>query len=259
MTSEDRIIWPASDWGAGEASPADISVPVEKAVDLMVDDKHLVTFHCTPEHLDELATGFVLDQGIIACAGDIRRCAVVDGERVELTLKEGARRHTSTGGPVIYSGCGQSGKGAPAPVRPEAVQGSTVFPATALRDALAGTLRRGELYRQTRGVHSAALYSRKGRLLVLREDIGRHNALDKILGWAAAQCLEPDRLFAAASGRISAEAVDKLARFGIAVMVAKGMPTSLALEKAGSLGITLAGGIGSGRLRIYTHKEKIQT
>lgn len=257
---EDRQTWPASDWDDGVLSPAEIDVPVERAVELIIDGEPLVTLHCTPAHLQELATGFVLDQGIIDSASDIDTCRVNAREgRIEMTLKTRAAVKPAAGRrAIIYSGCGQAAglAGAAAPGR---VPAGTVFPASSLKDALAATLRRGELYRQTRGVHSAALFSRGGRLLVLREDIGRHNALDKALGWAAGRCLEPGRIFVASSGRISSEAVDKLARFGIAMMVSKGMPTSLALKEAERLGIALAGSIGAGRMRIYTHKEKVQT
>lgn len=257
---EDRQTWPASDWQDGAVAPAEIDAPVEQAVELLIDGAQLVTLHCTPSHLQELATGFVLDQGIIDSVSDIDSCRV-DAERgrIELSLKSGAPARPSPGRRVvIYSGCGQAA-GLVSGGAPEEVPAGAEFPAAALKDALVATLRRGELYRQTRGVHSAALFSRGGRLLVLREDIGRHNALDKVLGWAAGRCLEPDRIFVSSSGRISAEAVDKLARFGISMMISKGMPTSLALQEADRLGIALAGGIGAGRLRIYTHKEKVLT
>ncbi len=131
--------------------------------------------------------------------------------------------------------------------------------AKALRKALSELLRRGQAYRLTRGMHSAALCTAGGRLLCLREDVGRHNALDKVLGWAAAQCVEPRKSFVAMSGRMSVDAVYKLARFRIPVAVSKGVPTSLAVAEAERLQVALAGALGAGGLRLFTHRELIVT
>lgn len=260
----------ADDWEAGQASPSRAAVPVEQPVELRVDDRHLVTLFCTPGHLEELATGFLLGQGFVSAADDIAAISV-DGElkRVDVELRSPlALGNAPARRTVIYSGCGQGplqvADAAAGPEKPLIGTGGGPVPETAklpsaaaLREALSKTLRRGNVYRATRGVHSAAICSPKGSVMALREDVGRHNALDKALGWAAGRCLDPGRVFVAASGRVSSEAVDKLVRFGIMVMVAKGVPTSLALGKADEMGVTVAGSIGPARLRIYTHSERI--
>lgn len=253
--------WPATGWEPDSCSESEVPVPVENPVGLWVDDKLLVTLYCTPDHLDELACGFLLDRGLVASLSDIAGCEPDAGQgRVDIRLKQPLNPSAvPVHETVIYSGCGQGATIAAETDNLPAVVSGITFKAAILRDGLSKTLSRGKIYRETHGAHSAGICSRRGGVLVLREDIGRHNALDKVLGWAAARCLDPGIVFVAASGRVSAEAVDKLARFGIPVMVSKGKPTTLALTRADDLGITLASGLGSRKLNIYTHGERVET
>lgn len=252
--------WQASLWDDGSFRKSETSIPVEQPVELRVNGRALAVFHCTPKNLNELAAGFLLGRGLINSIDQITDMDVDAREgkvsiRLEQTLKINKDHEKKS---VIYSGCGQEPLDLPAAANPETLAAGTTFSSARLREGLSKTLSRGKIYREARGIHSAAVCGRLGRVMVLREDIGRHNAMDKVLGWSAGRCLDPAVLFIAVSGRVSAEAVEKMAVFRIPVLVSKGLPTTLALERAEALGITIAGGVGTRKLRVYVHGERIR-
>lgn len=251
----------AEDWGPAGAEPSRVRLPEEAVVGLWVDGAQLATLHCTPIDLEELAAGFLLGQGFIEQADAIAAIAVDDtGGRIDVTLVSGQSVDPvqAPANRIIYSGCGQSAAGGGIISMVDGDDGGVRLDAAILRNALELVLRHGEIYRDTRGVHSAGLFSWKGDALVLREDIGRHNAFDKVLGWLALRdSSETGALFIATSGRVSAEAVRKTARFGIPVIVSKGVPTSLAADDARRLGVSLASSLGPKRLRLYTHRYRL--
>ncbi len=255
------IIWRAEDRRDESVESIEAMMPVERAVRISLSGKELARLHCTPDHLEELATGFLLGQGICSSRDDIVSIKVgSDNEKVDITLADNARVMTEKSqATVIYSGCGQGPGVAAATAGPShTLESIDSFRTADLKHGLREVLGKGDAYRATRGMHSAGLLSRAGRLLCHREDVGRHNALDKVLGWAAGQCLEPGKLFAASSGRISVDAVMKLARFRVPLMISKGVPTSLALERAEEAGLTLTGTVGGGALRVYTHSNRVE-
>ena len=258
--SSGKKEWHASLWDDGSFRNSETNIPVEQPVELAVNGKALAVFHCTPKNLNELATGFLLGRGLINSIEQITDIEVdAREERVSVSLKKPLKtRRGQEIRTVIYSGCGQEPLDHPAKGNQGILLAETTFSSTRLREGLTKTLSRGEIYRKARGIHSAAVCGRLGRIMVLREDIGRHNAMDKVLGWSAARCLDPATLFVAVSGRVSAEAVEKMAVFRIPVLVSKGLPTTLALERAEALGITIAGGVGTRKLRVYVHGERIK-
>ncbi|MBE0428474.1 MAG: formate dehydrogenase accessory sulfurtransferase FdhD [Thermoleophilia bacterium] len=246
-----------------------MAVPAEEPVELLVDGRMVAVIHCTPLNLDELAVGYLLSQELIPEQTDVLCVRAEQGNRrVSVTLRHppendvaGSRAGTEAMTAknqdpkplVIYSGCAQRAYLAGR----RGHMGDTIFGPAMVRAVLSRVLRKGELYRQTRGVHSAAIADANGEIMALREDIGRHNALDKILGFTAARGLDPGKLFIAATGRISADAVAKLIRFGIPLMLSRGVPTSLALSMAGETGISLVGSMGPAKLRVYSHPERL--
>ncbi|RJQ46521.1 MAG: sufurtransferase FdhD [Gaiellales bacterium] len=247
------------DWGDGSAEAGWTDLPVEAAVQLRVDGRHLATLHCTPQHLDELARGFLLGQGYVATPEDIAAVEVGADGVIEVALAgEGLKAEPAPAHRIVYSGCGQpAGQGDIGAIQSSREEERTLSPRV-LRGALEETLRHGEIYRETRGVHSAGLFSCEGLSLALREDIGRHNAFDKVLGWLSGETgLITGTIFAASSGRISSEAVRKMARFGIPVVISKGVPTTMAADEARRLGVTLASSLGPARLRLYSHRYRV--
>ncbi|GAA4353466.1 formate dehydrogenase accessory sulfurtransferase FdhD [Hymenobacter saemangeumensis] len=227
----------------------------------------------TPGHDEELAAGFLLSEGIIRSKADllgIRPCPDVTKPeeagnvvRAELAAHvaidfDSLARHFYTS-----SSCGVCGKTSIA-----AVQGAAcpALPRTGphlayevvhqlpdkLRAAQAG-------FEQTGGQHAAALFTPAGELLLLREDVGRHNALDKLIGAALlAEWLPLHQHVLLVSGRASFELVQKAAAAGIAVLAAVGAPSSLAVQAAETFGLTVLGFVRHGRYNIYSHPWRVQ-
>ena len=222
----------------------------------------------TPGHDFELAVGFLVSEGLVQpddTIGSVRYCEDVDDTeqrfnvvtvRVPRQVDAGARRRTST----ISAACGICGTAtlddlvrrcrppAPGPVVPASVLLS-------LPAALRGHQR---VFERTGGLHAAGLFRADGEVTAVREDVGRHNAVDKLIGAAALAGGLPlsDQLLVV-SGRVSFEIVQKAAVAGVAVVVAVSAPTSLAADSADRLGTTLVGFVRDGRANVYTHPSRV--
>lgn len=220
----------------------------------------------TPGHDFELAVGFLVTEGLIARTdvAAVGYCdAVEDAEArwntVTVSLRHPwlspvAERHFT-----VTSSCGICGKASldqvalacPVLAITETVAGSLI---SRLPDRLRAAQR---VFDQTGGLHAAGLFDRDGRLLSLREDVGRHNAVDKTVGHLvlAATPLAPAVLMV--SGRVSFEIVQKAAMAGLGVVAAVSAPSSLAVSAAARLGVTLAGFVRGGTYNVYTHPERL--
>ena len=113
------------------------------------------------------------------------------------------------------------------------------------------------VFESTGGLHASALFDLDGNFISVREDVGRHNALDKLLGYALQQGMSTRDLILVFSGRMSSEVVLKAAKIGVGVLLSKSAPTDLALKLAQDLGITCVGFIRRGEMNVYTHPERI--
>jgi FdhD protein len=227
----------------------------------------------TPGHDAELVAGFLLSEGIVQQAADIVsiehhadprrpkergnvvRAALAPGVALELDRLE---RHFYT-----TSSCGVCGKtsidavkATNCPVPPPAASPQV---AASLIHALPQRQRAAQpVFEQTGGLHATALFSAEGELLLLREDVGRHNAFDKVVGAALlAGQLPLGQHIVLLSGRASFELVQKAALAGVAILAAVGAPSSLAVEAAEEFGLTLLGFVRSDRFNIYTHTQRI--
>jgi len=220
----------------------------------------------TPGHDEELALGFLWTEGIIRSPADLRqvrpvrqspcrdnlvRVALADHVTVDLGRLE---RHFYT-----TSSCGVCGKASIQALRtqnafPPWPEGSPPFFPASLLHRLPATLRAAqEVFETTGGLHASALFDRNGACLVLREDVGRHNALDKVIGRSLLDGQLPlrDRLLLV-SGRASFELVQKASMAGLPFLGAVGAPSSLAVELAREAGMTLVGWLRDGRFNVYT-------
>ena len=220
----------------------------------------------TPGHDTELAAGFLFTEGFIAEADDLEDLRQVGANAVEVRLRPGLSldaakldRHS-----FVSSSCGACGKRTIAAVR--VASRHPILPG-ALRlspeviHGLPEALRAGQPgFAKTGGIHASGLFDAAGRLLALREDVGRHNALDKLIGSE----LLAGRVPAAegillVSGRVSFELVQKAAMAGLPVLAAVGAPSSLAVDLARECRMTLLGFVRDGRFNIYTDTGRINS
>jgi FdhD protein len=241
---------------AGESERDELAV--EEPLEIRVNGEPVAVTMRTPGHDEELSIGFLLSEGIrptaAGPAADLAANVVeVDVDDFDL---ERLRRNFYTS-----SSCGVCGKGALEAVAVSAprVESDLTIP-TEVVATLPGRLREAQpTFAATGGLHATGLFTAEGELLCVREDVGRHNAMDKVIGFAFRERLLPLAGHAlCVSGRLSFELVQKAAVAGCPLMVAVGAPSSLAVELAGDRGITLCGFVRDGRLNVYTEPWRLR-
>lgn len=237
----------------------------ESPVALFVDGVRLAVLMCTPCDIDELAVGHLFSRGIIASRGDLGALSVCpDMRSVKVTTMTGAGRSAKPEG-IIPSACGG---GAPVAawgaVESPAAIPDAVLPPIALEQLTAWAkdmFAAAELYRKTGGLHVAALACRaqsdEAVYFVVREDVGRHNAVDKVLGRGFLDRIDFFNSVILTSGRIAADMIRKAAGAGVPIIVSRSIPTTEAYEIAIGSGITLVGRIGSAEPIVYTRPDRI--
>ncbi|MFG3342913.1 formate dehydrogenase accessory sulfurtransferase FdhD [Glycomyces sp. NPDC048151] len=259
---------------AGEHRSARVdTLAVEEPLELRVGGESLQVTMRTPGDDFDLAAGFLLAEGVITRPRDIvsmRYCAGVDanGEQTYnlldivlaadvAALPKSAKRNTT-----VTSACGVCGKDSLEDVRTKAAwsvaEDDTAVDADTLA-SLPGLLRKAQkIFDRTGGLHAAGLFSADGTLLTAKEDVGRHNAVDKVLGQALREDQVPLRgKILAVSGRASFELVQKAVMAGIPVLAAVSAPSSLAAELAEESGLTLAGFVRDDTMNLYTRPDRI--
>jgi len=229
-------------------------VAVEEPLEIRIGGAPVAVTMRTPGHDEELALGFALSEGLRPRAA--RASADLAANTIELDA-DGAIAARSF---YTTSSCGVCGKGALDAVRVEAppVESDLVVSAALLAE-LPDRLRAAQAgFEATGGLHATGLFDEGGELLCVREDVGRHNAMDKVLGWAFGQDLLPlSRCVLCVSGRLSFELVQKAAVAQCPVLVAVGAPSSLAVELAQAQRITLCGFVRDGRVNVYSESGRI--
>ena len=227
----------------------------------------------TPGNDAELASGFLFTEGIVKNAGEIAKvdhcfiaCAENKENVIQVKLREGVVPDLKNTERNFYttSSCGVCGKGSIDAIRTvgDFVQQDHDIAVDAnLLHQLPAILRAQQaVFEETGGLHASALFNLDGELLLLREDVGRHNALDKLVGAALHQGLLPlNNHILLLSGRASFELVQKAVMAGVRIIAAVGAPSSLAVELAAEFDITLTGFLRNRRYNIYTAARRILT
>ncbi len=263
---------------AGISERADL-LAAEEPLGIRIDGQAVSLTMRTPGDDVDLAAGFLISEGIVRTAADICSIKICDGQQcghphdanepdaigniADIILRPGlAVQPELRRGFLTSSACGVCGKASieelrvpgrfdlyadQVPIRAAVLAG--------LPDALRGAQR---VFERTGGLHAAGLFTADGDLLVVREDVGRHNAVDKVVGWAlAAGRLPLSGCALLVSGRASFELVQKAVLAGIPVLAAVSAPSSLAVELAAEAGLTLVGFLRGGSMNVYAGAERI--
>ena len=231
-------------------------VAIEEPLEIRVDGDALAVTMRTPGHDEELALGFLYGEGLL------------DGPRPTGLTEDLAHNVIEVTGPLTRqpstrrfytsSSCGVCGKGA---LEEVAVTSAPLLPGPELPRALVADLPsrlEQPAFARTGGLHATGLFTAVGELLFSREDVGRHNAMDKVIGRALREGLVPLAGYVlCVSGRLSFELVQKAAVAGAPILVGVGAPSSLAVELAEDRGLTLCGFARRGGVNVYTHAARI--
>jgi len=230
---------------------------VEEPLEIRIGGQAVAVTMRTPGHDEELALGFCISEGLRPATARLPDDLAANTVDVDAPGFDPDRLRRSF---YTTSSCGVCGKGALEAVAVEASRvDSRLTVPLAIVESLPGRLREAQAaFAVTGGLHATGLFTAAGELVCLREDVGRHNALDKVVGWAFAHGRLPlaDEVLCV-SGRLSFELVQKAAVAGCPVMVAVGAPSSLAVELAADRGITLCGFVRDGRANVYTEPWRI--
>jgi FdhD protein len=233
-------------------------VAVEEPLEIRIGGRPVAVTMRTPGHDEELALGFCISEGLQPTEARLPEDLAVNTVDVDASGFDPERLQRSF---YTSSSCGVCGKGALEAVAVEAprVESELRLP-LALVASLPDRLREAQAaFEVTGGLHATGLFSATGEPLCVREDVGRHNAMDKVVGWAFRQGLLPlAEHVLCVSGRLSFELVQKATVAGSPVLVAVGAPSSLAVELAADRGVTLCGFVRNGAANVYTESWRIQ-
>jgi len=267
-----KVTSPGSDKNSFVSNSAEDLLAVEEPLEIRIiygsekerQQKNISVTMCTPGHDAELATGFLFTEGIICSKEDILNYTSSGDNIVTVELRPGIsfdpqkiERHFYTS-----SSCGVCGKSSIDAVRnvfnSKQIKDNIKINASVITKLPEALRKQQEVFEHTGGLHASALFDIDGHLLLTREDVGRHNALDKLVGAALmAGDLPLDHHILLLSGRASFELIQKAAMAGIKIVCAVGAPSSLAVELAKETEMTLIGFLRDGRFNIYCGEQRI--
>jgi FdhD protein len=254
-------------YGSPEPRPDSRALAVETPVNVVYGSVPYAVMMLTPGDLTDFAYGFSLTEGVVESADEIRDVSVEEGEgglRLLVDLAPGRlREHLARKRAIAgRTGCGVCGiddlAALPmAKTREDAAASGPRVSLLAIQAALDALFDRQSLNRETRAVHAAGWARIDGSLLAVREDVGRHNALDKLIGALMRERVRPDEGFLVITSRCSFEMAEKAAVLGASVLVAISAPTSLAIERARCHGLTLCAIARSDTLTVFSGRERL--
>jgi FdhD protein len=237
------------------------SVPLSEEVPLTIEvnGQEIATLLCSPSDADDLVKGFLYTSGIIPEISAVQGL-VIDRERFKANVDIEGSLDDLVFRRVYTSGCGKGvifHNTLDLMQRVRIEEGFTIAPVEIAR-LMQAFLRGSPEHAWTRGVHSAALAARE-EILIFRDDIGRHNALDKVVGAALAQGIDYADKIILTTGRVSSEILSKAMRCRMPVIAALGAPTNQAVKFARMVNLTLVGLVRGGRMNVYSGGERIQS
>ena len=233
----------------------------EKPIHIFVNKSFWATILCSPYKLKELAIGHLLSEGVLKSIQELtdiiidekNSCFVNMDPKINVKERIGLSKLHQR---VVTSACGdqsfyQFSR------KPRKITSNLKIDAKVIFESVKQLNIKAKTYRQTGGVHAAALYDVNGTLNALAEDVGRHNAVDKVIGIAALKNLTFGNLFLTSTGRLSGDIIFKSAEVGIPIVASLGAALDSGVQMAKKANLTLAGFVRGNRINIYTHPERI--
>ncbi|UCH50569.1 MAG: formate dehydrogenase accessory sulfurtransferase FdhD [Chloroflexota bacterium] len=241
-------------------SSADDVVVTEFPLTIVLNNQELVTLLCSPKNLDYLAVGFLSSEALLKSKEDIKKITV--DERRGVVRVETETENKEAGELVfkrlITSGCGRGTSFySAADVEGQAkVESQTKISALEVFELMKEFQHRSHIFKSTGGVHSAALCDTKS-ILIFSEDIGRHNAIDKIFGECILKDIPTGDRILVTSGRVSSEILLKASKKNIPLLISKSAPTDMGVKLANDLGVTLIGFVRGKRMNVYANDWRV--
>jgi len=238
----------------------------EIPIRIMINETLYATIFCTPTNLRELVAGHLLSEGLVDSFEEIT-CVEIEGTQCRVTIasEKSVQEKLAMVTPftrIITSGCGAE---IPWPFTKlkdrlgfRKVTSRLETTASCILDAIRNLNVKASIYRQTGGVHASALCSKDGVELAFAEDVGRHNAIDKVIGMGAERDCKFGETFAVSTGRLSGEIVLKIARVGIPVVASISSVLSSGVEIAEATGVTLIGFVRGNRMNVYSYSGRVR-
>jgi FdhD protein len=242
--------------GKGKPKSMKDTVVAEHALTVYLDTKELVTLLCSPEKLEYLAIGFLCSEGLIKGKEDLKEI-VLDENQGVIEIATAEHAHIAKDGASKRLIGSSGGRGiSPPSLNHHKVESTLTITPVEIFSLIEEFVHRSEVFEATGGVHSAALCDTQ-HILVFSEDIGRHNAIDKVFGECLLKALPTDDHIVITSGRVSSEIVNKVVKRNVPILISKSAPTNRGVKLAADLGITLIGFVREGRMNLYTHTRRV--
>ncbi|MFD2238480.1 formate dehydrogenase accessory sulfurtransferase FdhD [Aureimonas populi] len=265
MSQDTSLLQTPLAFRQGRFVSSERAVPEETAIAISVNGSTHAVMMATPDHVRELAIGLALNERIVDDLSQVERIEVEASElgldcRLWLAEERArtyvARRRQMTG-PVGCGLCGVESLELASRDLPVVGEGATLSPERIVRamDEMSG---RQTLGARTRAVHAAAFHDAEGGHVVTREDVGRHNALDKVAGHLAEAGVDPAQGFLTITSRVSVELIQKAAVMGVSLIAAVSAPTALAIRAAEGAGVTLVAVVRGDEFEIFTHPRRVE-
>jgi len=244
---------------SGYWEKAETEVIMEVPVSLTVNGEFWLTFMCTPVDLEALAVGFLYNEGLISTKDEIASvnlCAT--GDNIDVWLYHPVQEPEKW---RKTSGCTGGFTSVELELSKQYIQhqinnNGTILNPSDISNIVEQLFKSQSLYRRTGGVHTSGLYDGH-EMILIAEDIGRHNTLDKIAGLYLLQNIQQPNKVIVSTGRISSEMLQKSAKLGASIVISRTSPSSLSIQLAENYGITLIGYARRGQFKVYTHPQRI--
>ncbi len=230
---------------------------IDKPINIFVNGNYFVTLMASPRNIRELAIGYLLEQGIINALGDIEHVRI-RGKNVNVRTKAEIQLGATKFPKVIPTACGASEDIIELLGKSGVLKIEVKFRAENILNAFKSLHSASKVFKKSGGTHAAALFTRDGKLKFCIEDVGRHNAVDKVIGKGLIEGVNFSSSFMVSTGRLSADMVIKCARAGIPLAASKAAPLESGVLAAEMSGLTLVGFVRGSRMNVYTRPRRVK-